>query len=184
MFYEVEWTGTGIFAMLQEPTFPKWLRSQVRKAHRRAWTEWATTTGARRHGLRSRFGRGAFAKHGLTRRSPGYRRRQLRILGGEMPYQSPDRRPLALHMRGKMTTEGVGWRLTLRNATQEVVSVFNAAPGAKALNFHPQYRREFLALDRKAAESAEIMDRIAELTWEAVAQRAARVSRRQIRSAA
>lgn len=186
---DIRWEFEGFWALLADARFPQIYVTIVRKAHRQAWREWAEMHGRGNIGLRARFGRGAWNKFGFTHRSKQYERRQRKWNGAVMPYQSPDspsrRRPMSLHMRGKMRTEGIGWRVQLRNGTDEVTSILKL-PAARGLNA-PQnavYRKEFLALDRRPRESAWITERIAFLTQQEIDRRSQRYGRRLMRSAA
>ena len=173
---------SGMLALVQDPQFPAHYARVVRSAHRQAWREWAALKRGR-VGLQARFGGAALASLDLTRRSRGYRRRQRRAFGEARPYESPSRsKPTALKMRGKMATEGVGWRVSLRNSTQEVTSRL-FLPGAAVLNFaaqkNPAYRRELLGFDRNDADRKWLIDRIAELTQEGLDKLAARAAKKR-----
>lgn len=194
MTFEITNYVEGYAAVVQDPGFPKWLRTTVRKAHRQAWQEWCRMRGNAKVGLLNRFGRGAWARHQFTRRSPGYRRRQRRAWGHERPYESPPKRgpggaliekPDPISMRGMMKTEGVGWRIQLKNGSDEVMSILRL-PGGRAMNT-PQnqvYRREFLRISPLTPDGAWLMDRMAELVDEVMAKRASKTGRKRLRRAA
>lgn len=193
MTFAVDVYVSGIAALVQDERFPRFLRSTTRKAHRQAWEEWCRMRGNAKVGLRSRFGRGAWSRHNFTRRSYGYSRRQKRAWGHTRPYESPPQRvgsqliekPDFRSMRGMMKTEGIGWRVNLKNSSDEVQSILRL-PGARALNFpqNDRYRREFLRITPITPDGRWLMDRIAELVEQAVEKKARATGRRRARKAA
>lgn len=78
-----------IFDIRAEGVFAEDSRSenQVRRAAKRGASR-ALQRWAREDFLR-RFGRQGFLRYGFTRRSPGYRKRQTKVFGVELPYRSP-----------------------------------------------------------------------------------------------
>lgn len=182
MPYELQWSASGVLALCADPQMAPKLRAIVKAAHLAMWREWCSARGNARFGLHTRFGRAAFAKLGLTPRSRGYQKRQLKVFGELRAYESPNlSRPPERHMRALLKHEKVGWRIAGRDTSDEVVSRLYL-PGARAINFHAQYRKEFLALDQRTAERAWMLARVNELVAEALGLSLQRSGGRQARS--
>lgn len=146
------------------------IRTIYRKAHKQALREWLT--GASKasgvDGLPGRFSE-AYGRTVRARSEP-YVKRVRKFYGRYLPFASPtphgtksrpDGTPSG-HLRDRIKAEGTGWRVASRNIPDAIASRLTL-PGARMLNYHPQYRGEFLALDRNVADRVWIERRVQEL---------------------
>ncbi len=162
------------------------VRAIVRKAHKQAITEFASggVRGNRRNSIRRRFSEEY--GHQVTPRSPSYMDRVRRRHGGRyLPFTSPtsNGEDGGGHLRDRIRIPGTGFRVQARNNTVNVTTSL-LLPGARALNFHPQYRREFLALNTMNREDADAIEqRVTELVAAGLSNEINRTRRRQIKIA-
>lgn len=182
--------ATGVFAWLDKypgQVAEKRVTALARKAHRTTLDEFGQggVAGKREHALSQRFSQAYGSR--VTQRSEPYVKRVRKFYGGRyLPFASPTRAGTngGGHLRDKIRIPQAGYRVRIRNGTAVVHSVLTL-PAARALNFHPQYRREFLALGTlNRPDGSAIERRVLELLTTALTTEISRVERRRIRQGA
>lgn len=163
----------------------KRIRTIYRKAHKQTMEEFAQqgVGGNPERSIKHRFS-AAYGQR-VTPRSPQYTERVRRFFGGRyLPFTSPTKYGTSggRHLRDHIRKPG-GYRVTGRNGT-EIVTTRLYLGAARALNFHPHYRREFLALRSvNRVDGQAIEARVQELAIVALNSEINRTERRRIRMA-
>lgn len=186
---QINLMATGVWAWLAEhpgQIAEGRIRTIVRNAHKQAITEFAScgVRGDRRRSIRRRFSEEY--GHQVTPRSPGYMANVRRRYGGRyLPFTSPTNngKDGGGHLRERIRIPGVGFRVQARNNTVNVTTSL-LLPGARVLNFHPHFRREFLQLQSMNREDGEAIEqRVTELVAAALSNEINRTRRRHIKIA-
>jgi hypothetical protein len=158
-----------------------------RKAHKQAFTEFMQggVDNNTAHSIRKRFGE-AYGKL-VTPRTPKYMKAVRKFYGGRyLPFTSPTKNGTGMngmHLREAIRKPG-GYRVTGRNGGGETITTSLYLSAARALNFHPQYRREFLALQSiNRADGEAIEARVQEIALGMLRNEINTTERRRVRLA-
>lgn len=140
----------------------KRIKACAQAAGAQALEEW------RQRDLPRRFQADAFAAYGFGQRGKRYVRWQTKLYGKALPYFAPRSRkkPGGPHMRDLLkTANGVQAVSTVRGS---LVSIRLVLQATKILNFHAQYRNEFLgwARGRGRLESVRLRRRALQLMFD------------------
>lgn len=141
--FEISMTANGVLAACLEDAGVRAARIKAiaRTCARQVLGEFAARTG--RESLDFRFSDQAFTALRLASRSKGYQKQQVNRLGRVRPFYSPTDKEG--HMATLVRVVGPGHRVSAVNNTPSTeVRTRLFVNGARILNFHPQYAREFL----------------------------------------
>lgn len=173
MSVSISWTADGLWSWLieNEGDIPraKIVRA-VRRAQKQAFLDWCKLPLI---GLSLRFSPRGFADLGLTPRSRGYQRRQIKKLGQVLPYVSPNGSQDGASGTMRNAVMSGGYRVSSINGTGNAVTTQLSVTGARQLNrisdehHGATYRREFLGFDAGGKKDAEwILARTNELAMQ------------------
>ncbi|MBA3685243.1 MAG: hypothetical protein H0W72_08385 [Planctomycetes bacterium] len=140
----IEILKSGFWALLADAGRDRDIRTIARQAVKQATQEFATRTG--RESLDFRFSDKAFGPLQLKPRSVKYRKRQTSLFGRALPFTSPRRK--VGHMRDLVRLPVAGHRVSNKNGGSGDVVAQLTVTGARILNRRPEYRAEFLNLNR------------------------------------